>query len=153
MNQKEKDMEQSQKPTTSQGHEDVQDKRTDNEYTVVAMCEAPSQDKLSLNAYQQKALETALYPNDHEIPYLALALCGEAGEVADKVKKVLRDKGGTFYQPDIHAIVLEIGDVLWYAANLANVLGFKLSDVAQLNIYKINSRLERGTLHGSGDER
>ena len=108
---------------------------------------------MSLNEYQNSALKTAIYPHDHEISYLALALCGEAGELADKVKKVLRDKDGRFYQPDIHSIANELGDVLWYASNLAHVLGYKLSDIAQLNIDKINSRLERGTLLGSGDER
>lgn len=131
----------------------MQDNKHDTEYKVVAMCEAPLKENLSLNAYQQAALKTAIYPNDNNISYLALSLCGEAGEIADKVKKVLRDKDGRFYQPDIHAIANELGDVFWYAANLAHVLGYKLSDIAQLNIDKINSRMERGTLHGSGDTR
>lgn len=122
-------------------------------YGVTAICEPPSEREMSLNDYQQAALSTAIYPHDHEIPYLALALCGEAGEVADKVKKVLRDKGGQFFAPDIQAIAAELGDVLWYAANLAHILGYKLSDIAQLNIDKINSRMERGTLHGEGDNR
>lgn len=121
------------------------------DWRVTAVCGPDA--GMSLNEYQQAALKTAIYPRDHEIPYLALALNGEAGEVADKVKKVLRDKGGRFYQPDIHAIAAELGDVLWYAATLAQVLGYKLSEIAQLNIEKIDSRMERGTLHGSGDER
>ena len=82
-----------------------------------------------------------------------MALCGEAGEVADKVKKVTRDKGGKYYSPDIAAIAMEIGDVLWYAANLTKVLGYDLNSVAQLNINKIKDRIKRGTLHGSGDNR
>lgn len=117
------------------------------------ICEPPESVGMSLNDYQQSAISTAIYPHDYEGPYLALALCGEAGEVADKVKKVLRDKGGRYYQSDIQAIANELGDVLWYAANLARVLGYKLSDIARMNIEKINGRLERGTLHGSGDTR
>ena len=74
-------------------------------------------------------------------------------KVADKIKKVLRDKQGQFYAPDIAAIALELGDVLWYAANLANAIGYTLSDIAEINLQKINSRAQRGTLHGSGDNR
>lgn len=122
-------------------------------YEVTAICEPPKEREITLNDYQQAALSTAIYPHDHEIPYLALALGEECGEVAGKVKKVIRDKDGQFFQTDIRAIALELGDVLWYAANLAHVLGYKLSDIAQLNIDKINSRMERGTLHGEGDER
>lgn len=122
-------------------------------YGVTAICEAPKEREMTLNDYQQAALATAIYPHDHEIPYLALALGEECGEVAGKVKKVIRDKDGQFFQSDVRAIALELGDMLWYASNLAHVLGYKLSDIAQLNIDKINSRMERGTLHGGGDER
>lgn len=122
-------------------------------YGVTAICEPPKEREMTLNDYQQAALSTAIYPHDHEIPYLVLALGEECGEVAGKVKKVIRDKDGQFFQTDIRAIALELGDVLWYAANIAHVLGYKLSDIAQLNIDKINSRMERGTLHGEGDER
>lgn len=108
---------------------------------------------MDLNEYQKKALSTAIYPNDGKISYLALALCGEAGEIADKVKKVLRDKKGQFYISDLSAIALEIGDVLWYAANLAQAIGFDLSDIAEQNLNKIQSRIDRGTLHGDGDYR
>ncbi len=122
-------------------------------YGVTAICEAPNEREMSLNDYQQAALATAIYPHDRQIPYLALALGEECGEVAGKVKKVIRDKDGRFFQSDVRAIALELGDVLWYAANLAHVLGYKLSDIAQLNVDKINSRVERGTIHGEGDER
>lgn len=108
---------------------------------------------MKLNDYQKAALSTAIYPNDNNISYLALAICGEAGELADKVKKVIRDKQGLFYIPDLTAIAMELGDILWYAANLAKVLGYDLSDIAQLNIEKINGRVERGTIHGTGDNR
>ena len=108
---------------------------------------------MELNEYQKAALSTAIYPNDNNISYLALAICGEAGELADKVKKVIRDKNGQFYIADLSAIALELGDILWYAANLAKVLGYDLSDIAQMNIENINGRVERGTIHGTGDNR
>ena len=108
---------------------------------------------MELNEYQRQAAFTAIYPHDQNISYLALALCGEAGEIADKVKKVIRDKDGRFYAPDIEAIAHEIGDVLWYAANLAKTLGYDLTSVAEMNLDKIKDRLKRGTLHGSGDNR
>ena len=73
--------------------------------------------------------------------------------MADKVKKVIRDKDGKYYAPDLAAIAMEIGDVLWYAANLAKILGYDLNGVAELNLSKIKDRIERGTLHGSGDDR
>lgn len=108
---------------------------------------------MKLNDYQQAALSSAIYPHDNDIPYLALAISGEAGEIADKVKKIIRDKQGKFFQPDIQAIAYELGDVMWYVATLAHVLGFKLSDIAQMNIDKINSRIARNALHGEGDNR
>lgn len=107
----------------------------------------------SLNDYQDKAMSTAIYPNDKTISYLALALCEEAGEVAGKVKKVLRDKNGQFTDEDKRAIALELGDCLWYIANQANAIGCRLSDIAGMNIIKIDGRVKRGTLHGSGDDR
>ena len=108
---------------------------------------------MDFNEYQNQAVSTAIYPHDRDISYLALALCGEAGEVADKVKKVIRDKDGKYYAPDLAAIALEIGDVLWYAANLAKPLGYDFNSVAELNLTKIKDRIERGTLQGSGDNR
>lgn len=108
---------------------------------------------MELNDYQKSALATAIYPNDGTISYLALAICGEAGELADKVKKVLRDKDGKFAESDKQALALELGDVMWYAANLAHILGYEMSTVAQMNIEKIAGRVERGTLHGAGDNR
>ena len=108
---------------------------------------------MELNEYQKAALATAIYPNDSTISYLALAISGEAGELADKVKKVLRDKGGKFSDADKRAMALELGDVMWYVANLADVIGYGLTDIAQMNIEKIAGRVERGTLHGAGDNR
>ena len=108
---------------------------------------------MEFNEYQKRALSTAIFPNDNSITYLSLALCGEAGEIADKVKKVIRDQNGKYSPPDLEAIAMEIGDVLWYAANLANALGYDFDRVAAMNLEKIKSRLERGALLGSGDNR
>ena len=79
---------------------------------------------------------------------LQLGLASEAGEVADKVKKWIRD--GTV---DKAAISKELGDVLWYIAVLANDLGFPLSEVAKVNLDKLNKRQKDGTIKGSGDNR
>lgn len=108
---------------------------------------------MELNEYQKIAMSTAIYPNDGKISYLSLALCGEAGEVADKVKKVLRDKDGCYSGEDKREIALELGDCLWYIANLASAIGYPLNGIAEMNREKIEGRVRRGTLHGSGDER
>ena len=107
---------------------------------------------MTLNDYQNLAMETAIYPLP--IIYPSLGLTGEAGEVADKVKKVIRDKGGLFDNYDTkHDIAEEIGDVLWYCATLAHDLGFTLEEIGQMNYDKLKSRMERGKIHGSGDNR
>lgn len=106
---------------------------------------------MTLNDYQQLALETAIYPQP--IIYTALGLCGEAGEVADKVKKVLRDNNSEFTDDRKHAIVMELGDVLWYCATLSNDLGYTLDEIAEMNYEKLHSRQLRGKLGGSGDNR
>lgn len=109
---------------------------------------------MTLNDYQCKALETAVYPKEQKVIYPALGLTGESGEVADKVKKVIRDKGGNFQPFDVRlAIAKELGDTLWYCATLANDLGFTLEDVAKMNVDKLQSRKQRGVLSGSGDNR
>ena len=108
---------------------------------------------MTVNEYQEAALATAVYPKQFRVIY--------PGEVADKVKKVIRDT--VLLADDCGAIVLphdkrielakEIGDVLWYCATLAYDIGMKLDDVAQMNINKLKSRQERGKLSGSGDNR
>lgn len=109
---------------------------------------------MNLNEYQMEALSTAIFPKDNEISYLALALCGEAGEVADKVKKVIRDFNSDFSDDEIKSnIAFELGDCLWYLANAAHAIGYSLDDIAKLNISKIKLRQQRGTLQGSGDNR
>ena len=108
---------------------------------------------MTLNEYQEHALETAIYPDDRRIIYPTLGLTGEAGEVADKVKKVIRDNGQQFTDERKLEIAKEIGDVLWYCATLSRDLGFDLEEVARMNVEKLRSRKERHLLHGSGDNR
>lgn len=90
---------------------------------------------------------------DAGIVYLALGLNGESGEVAEKVKKIVRDQAGKLTDFDRVEIGKELGDVLWYLAMLAEELGISLEEVAQGNIDKLISRKERGVIHGSGDNR
>ena len=108
---------------------------------------------MNLNDYQKEALVTATYPERMRINYPTLGLCGESGEVADKVKKVYRDHNGNFTPEIKEEIIKEIGDVLWYVAVLSHDLGFTLEDVAEANIRKLRSRQQRGMIHGNGDNR
>ncbi len=108
---------------------------------------------MTLNEYQQGARRTAIYPDESRIIYPTLGLTGEAGEVADKVKKVIRDNSATFDEERKRQIALELGDVMWYAASLANDLGYSLEEVCQMNLDKLASRMQRDKIHGSGDER
>ncbi len=103
----------------------------------------------ALDQYQKSCLETAIYPKDKALVYLALKLSGEAGEVAEKVGKNLRDGG----QLDDQLLAKELGDVMWYVAVLAEHLGYDLSEIAEMNIKKLKDRKERGVLGGSGDSR
>lgn len=82
-----------------------------------------------------------------------LGLTGEAGEVSDKVKKIIRDKGGRADETDIAAISKELGDVLWYVASIARCLDLPLSKIASQNINKLEDRYKRNKIHGAGDER
>ncbi len=109
---------------------------------------------MDLNHYQRESRKTALYPNVGLNPiYPTLGLVGEAGEVADKVKKILRDKKGLFDKESKEAIKLELGDVLWYISQLSSELGYELEDVAYANLEKLKSREVRGMIQGSGDNR
>ena len=101
-----------------------------------------------MNEYQDMAAATAIYGAKHQVIYPALGRAAEAGEVANKVKKMLRDNDF-----DRDAIVAEIGDVLWYIAALSRDLNVSLHDIALGNIEKLYGRKERGTLQGSGDKR
>ena len=109
---------------------------------------------MELNDYQRESRKTALYPDVGGNPiYPTLGLVGEAGEVADKVKKILRDKKGVFDKDSKVAIKFELGDVLWYISQLSSELGYELEEVAHANLEKLNSRKSRGKIHGSGDNR
>jgi len=125
---------------------------------------------MNFNEYQKKTRETAEYPTclleeDQEAEnvapvyrelrwiYTALGLAGEAGEVADKFKKIIRDKGGRVSSTDQEAIKLELGDVLWYVAQICDCLDIRMGDVATANISKLAKRKAKGTINGSGDHR
>lgn len=112
---------------------------------------------MTLNDYQTGARTTALYPEEVRVLYPALKLAGEAGEVTEKLGKLMRDEG---YRPGAqltevqrNALAAELGDVLWYVANLAADLGLGLEEVANGNLQKLASRKARGVLGGSGDDR
>ncbi|MEB3349060.1 MAG: nucleoside triphosphate pyrophosphohydrolase family protein [Cyanobacteriota bacterium] len=109
---------------------------------------------MDLRTYQIQARTTARYPDVGANPiYPTLGLCGEAGEVADKVKKVIRDRGGDFDDEVRQALRLELGDVLWYVAQLASELELDLNEVAAANLEKLASRAARNVIAGSGDNR
>ena len=116
-----------------------------NETDIEAFKYYNSQD---MDDYQKNAAETAIYSSKHAVIYPALGLAAEAGEVANKVKKILRD--GDF---DRKAIADEIGDCLWYIAALCRDLNIDMQQIADNNIKKLKDRLERGVISGSGDDR
>jgi len=106
-----------------------------------------------LDMYQQVAKTTAIYPREQAIIYPTLGLTGEAGEVANKVKKIIRDGSNSKDEKLVSEIKAEIGDCLWYIAVLADDFNIKLSDIASANIEKLANRQKNGTIHGSGDTR
>ena len=106
-----------------------------------------------LDMYQKVALTTAIYPREQAIIYPTLGLTGEAGEVANKVKKIIRDGSNEDDDNLVSEIKAEIGDCLWYIAVLADDFNIKLSDIASANIEKLANRKKKGTIHGSGDTR
>lgn len=107
--------------------------------------------------YQKLILDTAFYPEEISLAYLALGITGEAGEVSDKVKKLYRDKDllntSTIHEDDKESLVKELGDVLWYLTAIANHLGVTLSEIMDKNSKKLLARRATGTLSGSGDDR
>jgi NTP pyrophosphatase (non-canonical NTP hydrolase) len=105
-------------------------------------------------AYQRESRKTwNEIPVDHPIVYPTLGLANEAGEVAGKIKKIFRDKGGVIAEEDRQALKYELGDVLWYLTQICTELNLTLEEVAAANIEKLFSRLERGQIRGEGDER
>ena len=118
------------------------------------------QDKLFINEvitpdlYENLAGQTAIFPKDKALEYLALGMTSEAGEVAGKVKKLIRDgEDVEGFEMKKLAIASEIGDVLWYCAMMAKEVGVPLNTIMQENLRKLHDRKERGTLQGSGDDR
>jgi len=108
---------------------------------------------MDFNSYQRIAKTTAIYPATHKILYPALGLAGEAGEVANKVKKLVRDGTSSLPKEWKEQIGSEIGDVLWYCAVLADDLGISLGKIASENETKLQDRKKRGMISGSGDSR
>ena len=102
---------------------------------------------MTFDEYQEFARLTAIYPEDVKVVYPTLGLCCEAGEVAEKIKKHMRDGRS------LVGVGLELGDVLWYISALADDLGITLEEIAQANVDKLASRMKRGKLGGSGDKR
>lgn len=106
------------------------------------------------NFYQQQSRKTwNLVHTDHPIVYPTLGLVNEAGEVAGKVKKIFRDKGGQIGEEERQALKGELGDVLWYLTQICTELGLTLEEVAAYNLEKLLDRLERGVIQGDGDVR
>lgn len=109
---------------------------------------------MTFDEYQKKALRTARDPREKdEFFHLVLGLVGESAEVAEKVKKWIRDQDSDMTKLNLEDIKKELGDVLWYIAVLAEFLDLSIDDIAKLNIEKLASRNRRGTLNGSGDNR
>ena len=109
---------------------------------------------MDFKEYEEKARKTAVYPDrGKNLIYPVLGLAGEAGEVVEKVKKLIRDKNRKIDEAFLEAIKKELGDVLWYIAAICTELGISMDEVARLNIEKLYSRMERNKLHGEGDDR
>ena len=108
---------------------------------------------VDLSEYQRRSRRTAEYPRTDWLAYSALGLAGEAGEVAEHAKKAIRDDAGTVSEERREAMAKELGDVLWYVAQLASELELDLNVIAETNLEKLLSRQRRGVLSGSGDDR
>ncbi len=109
---------------------------------------------LTFSEYQEKAKETALYPNVGKNPYYpSLGLAGEAGEIANKVKKIMRDKNDQIDDETREDIKKELGDVLWYVSAVAGEFGLDMGEIAEKNYDKLKKRLAEGTIKGNGDNR
>lgn len=111
---------------------------------------------LTFEEYQYQAAKTAVYPGRGKLNgllYAALGLAGEAGEIANEVKKILRDDGELITFDRRTKLFKELGDVLWYIAAMTHELDEQLGEIAVANIEKLRSRKERGVLQGSGEDR
>ena len=109
---------------------------------------------MDFKEYQKLSRETAVYPGaGKNFIYPTLGLAGESGEVAEVIKRVIRDKNGVVDEATKMAVIKELGDVLWYLTQLAAELDLSLDEIAVTNIEKLQDRKNRGTLHGKGNER
>ena len=109
---------------------------------------------MTFDEYQKRSRETAVYPNaGNNYVYPTLGLAGEAGEVSEKIKKVIRDRNGELDDDVRRSVSKELGDVLWYVSQVATELGLSLEAVATENIEKLASRKRRGRISGAGDDR
>ncbi|MHC4607813.1 MAG: nucleoside triphosphate pyrophosphohydrolase family protein [Planctomycetota bacterium] len=109
---------------------------------------------MTFDEYQKRSRKTAIYPDSgRNFVYPTLGLAGEAGEVSEKIKKVLRDRKGDVDDDTRRTISKELGDVLWYVSQLASELNLSLETIASENIEKLYSRMDRGRLSGEGDDR
>ena len=113
---------------------------------------------MNIDEYQEKAKKYDFFEETedfNEVAFLekVLGVVGEAGETADKIKKIIRDKSGKPTDGDKVEITKELGDILWYLANIARYMGVTMTEVAQMNLDKLESRRERNKLHGEGDNR
>ena len=117
----------------------------------------PESNNLNIEKFQKYQVESrktwGVIQTDHPIVYPTLGLTNEAGEVAGKIKKIFRDKGGVISDEDREALKHELGDVLWYLTQICAELDLTLEEVAEANIVKLHSRLERGKIQGDGDVR
>ena len=134
---------------------------TNQKLEIINLLKQINYRQMELNKYQSQALETRAYPEEFRVIYPALGMNGEAGEVADKVKKIIRDTEITrnedgsidLSNEQKEALAMEIGDVLWYVAILSYDLGYSLEDIAIMNYQKLHSRMQRDKIKGSGDNR
>jgi len=109
---------------------------------------------MTFEEYQQQSRRTAQYPEiGHRVIYPCLGLAGESGEVLEKIKKIFRNQNGIFDAASYERIKKELGDVLWYLAQIATELGLSLEEIAQANLAKLADRQKRGVIKSSGDER
>lgn len=109
---------------------------------------------MDFETYQKESRKTAKYPNaDNNFIYPTLGLVGESGEVAEKIKKVIRDKNGVIDEDTKLEISKELGDVLWYLSQISTELNLSLDKIADENLKKLFSRMERNKIHGDGDNR
>ena len=124
-----------------------------NDYNTPEIPESTVMDMDSLQSYQDFVRSTKAYDPEYNLVYPVLGLTNEAGEVAGKLKKIMRDENGQMSPESFHAIVAELGDVAWYLTAIADDLGITISDIFYENYKKLTSRKARGVIKGSGDNR